>query len=262
MPLVTEMVHPKGLSFSTQRKIVVLRDVHEQTWPQIAAVVKDLTGKNPKARLCRDTYQRFNRRLGRVVSKYQNCGRKPWKITMDVERYIVRRLKELRTTCICTSTTLQHDVAKHQGLRLSDSAVRKVLAKHGYQWLPRSKKRKYDATQRRGRVGFAKSVLNMTVAELREKMSFAMDGVVLGIPPQDPTDRLNFCKYGDTFMYRKPSEALAPELSGDDHYAKQLPLARALPLWGGCSAGGFAVVLFHKTKKCTVEEWAKAVGQG
>ena len=37
---------------------------------------------------------------------------------------------------------------------------------------------------------------------------------------------------------------------------------RALPMWGGISAGGAAPVLFHNNKKCSVDEWAAAVGKG
>jgi hypothetical protein len=42
-------------------------------------------------------------------------------------------------------------------------------------------------------------------------------------------------------------------------YAKQVPIARALPLWGGVSADGFASVLIHPTKKVQVEEWVECV---
>ena len=83
------------------------------------------------------------------------------------------------------------------------------------------------------RVAFAKRVLRLTAAELREKLSLAMDGVILGIPPQDPTDRLNWCKFGDTHIYRKPSETFSSELSGREDYGKQIPMSRVLPMWGG-----------------------------
>ncbi len=63
-------------------------------------------------------------------------------------------------------------------------------------------------------------------------------------------------------MWRKRSEGLRPALSGDDPYGKQVPLPRALPMWGGCSGGGFAPVVFHKTKKLTVAEWQKVVASG
>ena len=75
-----------------------------------------------------------------------------------------------------------------------------------------------------------------------------MDGVVLARPPTDPTERMNFCKYGETYIWRKPSERCSPELAGDGDYGNQVPLARAVPMWGGCSPGGFSVVLFHKFK--------------
>ena len=41
-----------------------------------------------------------------------------------------------------------------------------------------------------------------------------------------------------------------------------MPIARAVPLWGGISAGGFAIVLFHDAKKVCTEEWVRAVGRG
>ena len=205
---------------------------------------------------------RFSRAKGRVVSNYHKCGRKPWKFTKPVERYLVRRLQYLRSKCVCTSTTLQRDLARNKGVTVSDSAVRKVLAKHGFKWLPRRQKRKYSPAQKDDRIEFARNVLRLTAAQLREKLSLAMDGVILSLPPADPTDRFNFCKYGDTHMWRKPSEALDPNLAGADNYGKQVPLARALPLWGGCSANGFSVILFHPSKKCSPDEWAAAVSKG
>ena len=45
-------------------------------------------------------------------------------------------------------------------------------------------------------------------------------------------------------------------------FAKQVPLARALPMWGGISADGFREVTWHATKKISVEEWVRAVEAG
>ena len=75
--------------------------------------------------------------------------------------------------------------------------------------------------------------MRLSDAALKEKLSFAMDGVILGMPPRDHTERWNYCKYGTEFMWRKPSESFQPELAGDDAYGKQVPQARAIPLWGG-----------------------------
>ena len=51
-------------------------------------------------------------------------------------------------------------------------------------------------------------------------------------------------------------------MAGDDDFPKQVPLKRAVPLWGGCSTNGFAVVLFHDRKKLTTAEWVTAVDAG
>ena len=262
MPAVTEMIHPRGLGFAMQRKVVILREVRKLSWPATAKLVRNLEGKRPSPRVCRDVYAHFNRPANRVRSKYHNCGRKPWKMTPDVEAYLIRRLKALRTQCVCTSVTLQIDLAKNKGIKVSDSAVRKTLANHGYKWLPRSGNRKYSAAEKVTRCNFARPVTRMSIAALREKLSMSMDGVVIGVPPKDHTDRLNFCRYGDNSLYRKRSERLDPELAGSDDFAKQLPMNRALPLWGGCSVGGFAPILWTVSKKCKVEEWASCVRKG
>ena len=53
-----------------------------------------------------------------------------------------------------------------------------------------------------------------------------------------------------------------PELDGDDPYAGQVPIARAVPFWGGISEGGCGHILFTRSKKCTVGEWVEAVQNG
>ena len=111
-------------------------------------------------------------------------------------------------------------------------------------------------------MAFAQRVLDMGPAQVKAKLSMAMDGVVLSMPPADPIDRLNWCRNGEGRMWRKRSEAASPELSGSADYGDQFPLARALPLWGGISAGGFAEVFFHKTKKVGVDEWVQALQKG
>ena len=262
MPLVAEMVHPRGLSFAMQRKVVLLRDVKGQTWPEIASQVRNLAGKRAPRSTCQRVYKMFSARDGRVRSKYKNCGTKPHKVTKAVERFLLRRLRELRRKTVCTSVVLQHDLARQKRVKVTARWVRKVLGRNGFHWLPKRQKRRYSAAQRAQRMAFAKKVLALSARRLRERLSFAMDGVVLALPPVDPTDRWNFCRYGNDHMWRKRSEGLRPALSGNDPYGKQVPLPRALPMWGGCSAGGFAPVVFHKTKKLKVAEWQKAVASG
>ena len=53
-----------------------------------------------------------------------------------------------------------------------------------------------------------------------------------------------------------------PELSGQDMYNKQVPYARAVPMWGGIGPGGVGIVMFHEWKKVTQAEGAAAVDDG
>ena len=63
-------------------------------------------------------------------------------------------------------------------------------------------------------------------------------------------------------MWRKRNEANLPALAGKDEYKKQVPIARAIPLWGGVSEGGFAPVLWHPKHKTNQVEWSRAVLDG
>ena len=138
------MVHPRGLSFRMQRKVVLLRDVKGLSFPKIAEQVANLDGEQPTAQCVADYYYRFSSRLGRVKSKYANCGRTAWKFSPEVKKWLVKKLLELRKVCVCTSTTLQHALARERGDKVCRSGIRKVLLKSGYKWLPRSQKRKYS----------------------------------------------------------------------------------------------------------------------
>ena len=90
----------------------------------------------------------------------------------------------------------------------------------------------------------------------------SLDGVVLSMPPSGDVDRFNYCWGGFTHVWRKPGEANAPILAGGNGYDKQVPMARAIPLWGGVSEGGFAPVLWHQPKKVKHDEWVAAVRDG
>jgi len=262
MPVISEMVHPRALSFATQRRVVLLRDVRKMPWPAIAKKVRNLQNQRPGQSTVQRCYRAFSRRAGRVRTKYEKCGRKAHKVTAQVETFLLKKLRQLRTKTVCTARTLQHEVARGKGVKVCVSWVRKLLTKKGYKWLPKRQKRKYSPAAKKVRVAFAKKVLASGAAALNKRLALAMDGVVLSLPPTDPTDRLNFCRQGNDRMWRKPKEGLSPALSGDDPYGKQVPLPRAVPFWGGCSAGGFAAVLFHKTKKVSVPEWRRAVVAG
>ena len=258
----SEQVHPRGLSFQSQRFIVIRRDVHHESWSTIAAKVKNLSGGPTTKQTVINTYKRLSRPLGRARSQYAKCGRKKWKLTPQVERFLVSKLCQYRQKCVCTAATLQRALAQAHSVRLSVGYIRKVLAKNGYKWLPRSQKRQYDATLKAERLTFARQVVSLSRAQLRERLSLAMDGCVLSMPPSNPMDRWNFCKHGETHMWRKPQESNLPDLAGHDEYAKQVSRARAVPLWGGVSEGGFSVVILHTNKKLTTGEWCSALESG
>ena len=147
---------------------------------------------------------------------------------------------------------VNRDSSPEQVLR----AYRRVLLKV----LPRNQKRKYNRFQKQQRVKFAAAVLRLSKKQLRQKLCMSLDGVVLSMPPKEEVERFNYCWEAASHMWWKRNEGNKPKLAGADDYDKQVPLSRAIPLWGGLSADGFAPVLWHpKSKKTNKEEWSKAV---
>ena len=102
----------------------------------------------------------------------------------------------------------------------------------------------------------------MSTKDIATKIAFAMDGVVLTLPPADPVDRENYCHYGETHMYRKRGDATKPSLAGGDAWSEQVPLQRIVPMWAGVGWRGFGLVVFHKKRKLNGAEWATAVRSG
>jgi transposase len=262
MPLISEQVHPLSLDFENQRKVVIRRSHFKEAWSTIAGKVKNLAGDSPSDKLVARVYKTFSKKAGRRRYKYKRCGRRPWKLTKPIQQWLIRTLRNARRSSICTSTTLQQKLAKVKGIQVEASAIRRLLCRKGYHWLPRSGKQRYSKEVKKQRVIFANQVVALSPARLREKLSLAMDGVIVSTPPKTEHERWNHCHVGDTHVYRKKGEISNPDLDGGGKYAGQVPLARAIPLWGGVSEGGFATVVVHKKKKLTKIEWGKVVDAG
>jgi len=182
MPVVSQVIHPKGLNLANQRKVVILRDVKKLSFEKIAKLVRNLQGDRPSKDNVRVVYHTFRRATPQRKYKYHKCGRKPWKLTKAVGAFLLKRLIHLRRDRACTCTTLQREVARVHEVRLQESTIQKFLAKKGYRWLPRSQKRKYSAAVQEQRLEFATGVVGLSRARFRQKLSMAMDGVVLGFP--------------------------------------------------------------------------------
>jgi hypothetical protein len=262
MPVLSEHVHPKSLPFQQQRLVVHLRDNKKLSWRSISEQVKNRIGQRPSVRTVGNSYREIDKRIGRRPYKYHRSGRKAWKMTKEIELFIMSCLLKLRRGGICTSTSLQREVFREKFVQLGTSTIRALLKKKGYRWLPRAQKPKLSQQKMELRKAFAEKLYAMTDNQLAAYLSMCMDGVVLSLPPSGQVERENFCRIGDTHMWRKKSEAAKPELAGDKEYGNQFPAARAVPMWGGVAEGGFAVVFFHPRRKTNGEDWAKAVGKG
>ena len=141
MVVVQENIREDSLDFLNQRRVVTLRD-EGYTFPEIAGRVKNWRKERPSATLCSRTYHALKgRRVGRRRYKYANCGRKAWKFTPEVKKFLIRKLLELRKKMVCTSVVLQRELAREMGVRVEVSGIQKILQAHGCHWLRRSQKR-------------------------------------------------------------------------------------------------------------------------
>ena len=93
------------------QKVIIRHTVHKESFRTIAKSVQHLSG-----RTLHFTAPSINRtiRHGPHVDNYKNCGRHA-KITPELQKWLVSRLKVLRRTIVCTSQTLQWELAKVKG---------------------------------------------------------------------------------------------------------------------------------------------------
>ena len=166
MVLVTQRMHPLGLSIQQQRKVYALRQPPPGkkkglSWEKIAPKIKNLKGKTPTWKLCANVYARINSKKGYAAYKYDHCGRKAT-LTPIIVKWLVGRLLALRKKFICTSATLQRELAQKKKVKVELSTIRRALAKAGYKWLRRTKKPKYTAEVMGLRKAFATAGVRMS----------------------------------------------------------------------------------------------------
>jgi len=266
MVLCRVRVHPKGLGIAAQRKVYALRTTPGKngkimSWRKVAKKVKNLKGKTPFWQVCRDKFNAMNRRTGVARDHYANCGRHEI-LDAPLRKFLVQRLLALRKVKDVTACLLVDELAKKKKVVVSVSTVRRVLEDEGYKYLPRAKKPKYSKELRKRRVKFSKWILRMPVKKERETISLSLDGAVFCSPPTNAVERENWCRSDPKKVYRKSDEADLPELQGYDHYIKQAPPSRIVPVWGGLAAGGFAPILFHEDRKTDTHEWTETIRAG
>ncbi|CAE7642541.1 unnamed protein product, partial [Symbiodinium microadriaticum] len=125
----------------------------------------------------------------------------------------------------------ERELLAKKGVQLDESAIRKLLRRQRYFWLPKALKRKHSAERRRSgsvlRRGWCSSVGRVFGRSLLSRWM-----VLLSLPPRDPIDRRNYCAHGDGFMWRQRGEAGMEQLVGQNPYQSQFSHSRAVPLWG------------------------------
>ena len=259
MVLLRARVRPRGLSFPALRKVYSLRHTKNAngkklSWSKIAEQVVNLEGDTPGWKVCRDSYNRMNSKVGKPKDNYSKCGRKPV-LTNHVRKWLVSQLLSRCRTMEVTSVMLMRLLASKKRIEVEASTVRRALNDEGYKYLPRSRKPKYSKAAREERLSFCKKIDRMTDAEVRQEFHFSMYGVVVIVPPAEPTARENFVHTDVGRVWRKPAEGTLAALQGYDQYSKQAPKSRLNTFWGSLGHDGHATVMFHEDRKTDSQEW-------
>ena len=91
MTSLVERVSKRSMSFANQRKAYLLRTVKNQSYRRVAEQVVNLDGENPSPGHIRDVCNGFSVKKGCKPYEYNKCGRKPWKMTIDVQKFVLRQ---------------------------------------------------------------------------------------------------------------------------------------------------------------------------
>jgi len=89
MVLVSESRRTNSLNFRNERKVLHLHDKGLSA-PKIRLKVKNLKGGRPSQQLVNTTIKQFScRGFGGRKFRYDRCGRKAWKMTPEVKKFLV-----------------------------------------------------------------------------------------------------------------------------------------------------------------------------
>ena len=111
MTTLVQRVSKRSMNFANQRKAYMLRHVQGMAYEDISSKVVTLEGQHPSREHVRTVCEEFSVAKGCRPYKYKNSGRKAWKMTTGVQRYVLKRLLADRLTKVVTSTGLAAAVA-------------------------------------------------------------------------------------------------------------------------------------------------------
>ena len=101
-----------------------MKTVRGWSYEDIAATVVNISGEHPVWGTVRNLCNSFSENIGCRHYRYKNCGRKPWKLTPEIQTFVLKKLLGNRSSAVVTSVSLAEDVAKVYGIILEASCLR------------------------------------------------------------------------------------------------------------------------------------------
>ena len=253
MPVLSVMVHPRGLSLQESAKAWYLNAVEKKPLRTVRDQVVNLAGERPSKSTVEEAVRRMKasgkRRL--PETKYSNCGRHCI-LTTDQEKRIVAFVKKWRSKRFCTCRYIRQEMRLKVGVR----TIQRALNKYGFYWRPVAKKQPLSSAQLAARKAFVDKHYSYGASWWARNFGLVFDGVTLTKAPKPMSGRAKHAAQSIRHMWMREGERLDPKLHTMNRYGVQL--GDKVPLWGGFTgAGEFTLRLWTPTPKMKKSEWAR-----
>ncbi len=259
MPLVSMVVHPRGLHPIMQVKAYHLHVEEGMSLDDVRGEVRNLQGNNPGKTCVHTAVKRVAETLEKPTgsllpeTKYKNCGRHKTlgeKQKLAVVGYVERWRGKRFCTCRFIKKELKLDASRQ--------TITRCLNEFGYFWRPVPKKQRLDEKHLKARKEFHDKYGGKSADWWVSNMNVVLDGVTLTMVPAGLSKREKHAAQRIQHMWVKKGEALENDLHTYNRYGTQL--GTKVPLWGGFTGGGaFSLRLWTEKPKMNKEAWAKLI---
>ena len=236
MPVVTLMVHPKGLHPLQAAKAWVK---HREEGMSLNAIIGEgevvnMEGNAPTLKSLWTAIQRVDasgQDQFAQKSNYQNCGRSKVLSEGDVKN-IVAFVKKWRHRRFCTCQHIKRELR----LTAAPRTINRALNEAGYFWKRVPKVQGLTKEQLAKRKEFVDAHVNKTAAWWHAHMNIVLDGVTLTLPPKPLSAKEKHAAQRITAMWTRPGERMENYIHTFNRYGIQL--GKKVPLWGGFTGNG------------------------
>ena len=258
MPVITMVVHPKGLH---PLQAAMAWAKHKDQDMSLRSILREgevvnMDGDVPTLKTLWAAIDKVDR-AGQAQpvprSKYENCGRTKLLSDDDVAQ-VVTFVKKWRHKRFCTCQYIKRELK----LSASPRTINRALNAAGYFWRKVPKVQGLSPEQLKKRKAFVDAYVDKPAAWWQEHMNMVLDGVTLTVPPKPLSAKQKHAAQRITCVWTCAGERLDNDIHTFNRYGVQL--GKKVPLWGGFTGNGqFTLRMWTPTPKMDKEDWQALV---